>query len=354
MKIIILIEDLDYGGIQSIGCGLAELLSKKYDVNIVHGESQNEGFRPKIKLINVGKIYTNIFGKKIIKISFILKLLINLKRIRPNIIHSMGFTLGIIAGIILFKSIPIVVTSQTRIKRGNPTLNNFLVKNFIDKIILTSEYHRKIFPMNHFKDKINIIPNLVNDNLLPKTYKNFPKKSINIISISRLTRGKRLDKFITIVSKLQSMNLSVNAYIIGTGPAKEKLKKMISKLNVHNITFTGGTKDISRYLYKNSIYIHTSDAEIQPMILLEMNKVKIPVICSDIGGNKSLIKHGYNGLIAKNSKVSNFIDLILKLEKDLKLRFKIIKNGYNFVNENHSESVISKKYQTLYKKFNNV
>lgn len=354
MKIIILIEDLDFGGIQSIGCGLAELLSKKYDINIVHGESQNEGFKPKIKLINVGKIYTNIFGKKIIKISFILKLLINLRRIKPHIIHSMGFPLGIIAGILLFKSKPIIVTSQTRIKRGNPILNNFLVKNFIDKIILTSEYHRRIFPMNHFKDKIHIIPNLVNNDLLPKTLKNSTKKSINVFSISRLTRGKRLDKFIKIVSKLQSMNFSVNAYIIGTGPAKEKLKKLISKLNVHNIIFTGGVKDISKYLYKNSIYIHTSDAEIQPMILLEMNRLKIPVICSDIGGNKSLIKHGYNGLIAKNSKISNFINLILKLEKNLKLRLKIINNGYNYVNDNHSESVILKKYQTLYKKLNNV
>ena len=62
MKVAILIEKIEYGGIQSIGFGLAKMLNKNGDtVQIVHGENKIGEFCRGIEKVNLGKFITPFF-----------------------------------------------------------------------------------------------------------------------------------------------------------------------------------------------------------------------------------------------------------------------------------------------------
>ena len=131
MKVAILIEKIEYGGIQSIGFGLAKMLNKNGDtVQIVHGVNKIGKFCRGIEKINLGKFIIPSF-MPFISIKFIFKLACYLYKHKPDVIHSMGFPLGILASILTFNKTTCIVTSQTKLRRGNKFLNRFFINFFV-------------------------------------------------------------------------------------------------------------------------------------------------------------------------------------------------------------------------------
>ena len=354
MKIAILIEKIEHGGIQTIGLGLAKLLNQNgNEIHIVHGENKIGNFSPKIKKFKMGR-FISPFILPIVSLKFVFKFAIYLYKNKPDIVHSMGFPMGILASILTLKKIPCIVTSQTRIRRGNKQLNNLLIKNFIDKIILTSNYHKSIFPLNVSPKKLVIIPNMIEldtTNIQISNKKSFNKSNkITLLSVGRLTHGKRVDVFLNIIKKLSDKYENIQGVIVGEGPAIKELILLTKKLNIKKfVNFQGRVDNIFEFFKKSDILLHTTKREIQPMLLIEAGAFGIPVICSNIGGNKTIINHGINGLIPENNKIGEYVSLIEFLIND-KRKFKNLSLEAKKIVENRfSSKIIIPEYTKLYK-----
>ena len=234
---------------------------------------------------------------------------------------------------------------------------NFIVKN-TDKITSVSSFGKnKLLEIANksLKEEIN-----KKVRILPMgTYlEQFKKRKLkrgrvkNILFVGRLAEKKGVSYLIKAISLL---NKEVRLLIIGDGPLKKDLLSLTNKLNLKNkIEFLGYKtgKEKLKYFFDADLLVVPSivtkigDTEGLPVVIMEGLASGLPIIATDVGGIKEIIKNGYNGLIIKekNSKeIANKIKLVIennKFKRRLSINAKKSSRNYDW-------GYISKKYADL-------
>jgi glycosyltransferase involved in cell wall biosynthesis len=186
------------------------------------------------------------------------------------------------------------------------------------------------------------IPNAIEIDSLPLDINQ--KYDKQIIFVGRLSKEKGIKSLIRL-SKILPEN--IHLVIIGSGPLENEIKK-IAKIH-SNIDFLG-------YLPKNKVIplIRGSFALIQPSLaegisttILEAMACKIPIIASNIGGNKELVIDNENGFLIPPEDVDQLNKKIIQLSEDDKL-VELFGQKSSELIKNFQWSSVGKKYLKLY------
>lgn len=129
-----------------------------------------------------------------------------------------------------------------------------------------------------------------------------------ITTISRLTKFKRVDLSILILSKLRRAGLEATLYVLGTGEEEENLKKMVLSLKLdENVKFVGHVQNVMDYLVASDFILHPSLLESSCVVIKEAGIAAKPVIvCKNVGDFDEYINHLENGYIFENEE-SKFV-----------------------------------------------
>ena len=186
------------------------------------------------------------------------------------------------------------------------------------------------------------IPNAIEIDSLPLDINQ--KYDKQIIFVGRLSKEKGIKSLIRL-SKILPEN--IHLVIVGSGPLENEIKKTAK---IHsNIDFLG-------YLPKNKVIplIRGSFALIQPSLaegisstLLEAMACKIPIIASNIGGNKELVIDNENGFLIHPEDVDELNKKIIQLSEDDKL-VELFGQKSSELIKNFQWSSVGKKYLKLY------
>jgi glycosyltransferase involved in cell wall biosynthesis len=196
------------------------------------------------------------------------------------------------------------------------------------------DYYKKLgLNVYHIPNSIDI------QSLSTKSDRRYQKQ---IIFAGRLSSEKGIDVLCELIEILPS---DIHLIILGSGP-KENLLKNTSKSNV----------DYLGYLPKNETIslIRGSDILIQPSLIegisstiLEAMACKVPVITTNVGGNKEIIEHNTTGILIEPNNSQKLLDEILKLFASSDFRNKLINSAYSNV-QKYDWSHVGKLYLTLY------
>ncbi len=161
------------------------------------------------------------------------------------------------------------------------------------------------------KEKISIIYNSVDiQKFKPIPDKQAKNKIIKIISTGRLIKRKGYEYLIEAVAEMNNIQVE----LIGDGNLKEELEKL-AKEKEANISFLGKKKhnELVLYLQKADIFCLPSLNEGMSNSLLEAMACGLPIITTDTGGARELIKD--NGfIVGKGSSpeikraIKNYLD----------------------------------------------
>ena len=83
------------------------------------------------------------------------------------------------------------------------------------------------------------------------------------------------------------------------------------------------------------------------MVLIEAMRQKIPIICSDSGGIKEVVKNNQNGLTFKTNDVEDLKKKIEKLIRSKSLRVKLGSRGYKIFKNKFTNKRLIKEYEQL-------
>lgn len=138
---------------------------------------------------------------------------------------------------------------------------------------VTKTNDKSIIPINNF---INT------DEIFEKSSKNIDfkvdEKKYNLASMGRLCHQKGFDILIDEVSQLIQIRNDVHLYIIGDGPDKQKLEKLVFERKVvEYITFLGNLKNPFPYLKQMDGFVLDSRYEGQGMVLWEAKALGLPI-----------------------------------------------------------------------------
>ena len=143
----------------------------------------------------------------------------------------------------------------------------------------------------------------------------FDYNSINFLTVCRLVKQKAIDRFIRVHSKLINRGLKHKVYIIGDGPEKENLQKLIKQENVEDTFILLGKKENPYPYIKNANYFCLlSEFEGYGMVLEEAKILNKPIIITNTAA-RECIENYPKALILENSE-DEIYDGLYKLLND--------------------------------------
>ena len=186
-----------------------------------------------------------------------------------------------------------------------------ILKRF-DVITATGSFTRKFLVNNGIReDKIFLLPHVVDDKFKPINI----QKEYDLVYIGRLAKVKHIETLIKAVSTVKKSYPHLRVVIVGDGPEMNSLEKLSRELNLtKNIDFIGFQIDVWNWYNTAKISILTSEREGFPYSVVESLSCGVPVITSNCGDIRDVIKNEYNGIIIDDYQdYKSFAEAIIDL-----------------------------------------
>ncbi len=162
----------------------------------------------------------------------------------------------------------------------------------------------------------------------------------NIIGITtRLHKIKYVNHLIKAFKTISAEYPNWILLITGDGTEKWKLKEMVENLSLQEkVIFNGFTENPMLISSLHDISILTSKLEGFSNSIVEYFAVGNPVVATDVGGVREIIKDGENGFLYPFGNINSLIDKISTLIESVDLRLKFKENALNTLKNNFTES----------------
>ena len=134
---------------------------------------------------------------------------------------------------------------------------------------------------------------------------NIPEDAKVILTVGNLNANKNQSLIIEAMSKMKRDNLYL--LIAGVGDLKEELEQLAKSYDLSDrVKLLGYRTDIGELYSTADVVCHPSKREGLSVTIMESMACGLPVICSDIRGNRDLIVNGKGGYLCKSNDVNAF------------------------------------------------
>lgn len=174
-----------------------------------------------------------------------------------------------------------------------------------------------------------------------------------IVTTSRLVEKNGIDTLIRAVAILKKAAKPVQCHILGDGPDRSKLERLVRDLGVeHEITFFGSVPfaNVPAYLARADIFVRLSRSEGMGVSFIEALAAGLPIVGTPAGGITDIIIDGKTGLFAKIDDPEDAAGKIMLLLQNPQLAQAIVENGTKMLQERFLWSLIAKRYEEIFER----
>lgn len=295
-----------------------------------------------------------------------------LRDIKPTLIHAHFGVEGVYAVKLADKlQIPVITTfhgfdatttSSSLVLSGKPAWINYaLFKNELTKkgalFICVSEFIRKKVINMGFPEERTITHYIgIDVSGPPPSKKEMPHKTI--LHVARLTEKKGTKYLIRAFAKVVEQSKQSKLIIIGDGPLKQDLLKLVNDLNLDKkVEFLGSQPNsvVMEWMSKSDIFCLPSvtalsgDSEGLGMVFLEAASAQLPTVATNHGGIPEAVVDGETGFLVEERNSLQLADKLLVLLNNRNVRLQMGKNARARITKKFNLSIQSKKLESLYK-----
>ncbi|KON27199.1 hypothetical protein AC481_05570 [miscellaneous Crenarchaeota group archaeon SMTZ-80] len=221
-----------------------------------------------------------------------------------------------------------------------------------NKIVVSSKFTcKKYVKLGIRREKMIIVtPGINMDKFRAETNTDWVRKRYSvydkkiILTVARLFEHKGVDMVIKALPEVLARVPNTIYFIVGKGPEKERLKKMVIKNNLEeNVLFIGyvPAKDLPAYYEACDVFImvsreirEKSHVEGFGIVCLEANACGKPVIGGRTGGVEEAICDGETGLLIEPYRKEDVVQALIRLLIDKKYSQRLGNNGRERVKQN--------------------
>lgn len=269
-----------------------------------------------------------VFPKLAIIISCFLGKMLYKKKIsnwKPDLIHSHYlFNLPIAVAIKKKYHIPIVATEHWSALESMRKLRYVKVLSkyykYSDSIISVSRHLASAIKRVSGAETTVIYNMVADDFFVPNvTDRKFPhaRARVKFASVGNLVKLKGYDVLISAFKKVQEDNVAIELDIIGDGPERDDLERMVASLDLgDNISFHGkkGKNEVISLLCQSDCFVLSSRSETFGVVYAEAMAVGIPVIATDCGGPSEFV-NANQGLLVPVGDVNALAEAMEKFAR---------------------------------------
>jgi len=202
-----------------------------------------------------------------------------------------------------------------------------------DALICLNESDREIAREQlHFPaDKLHLVTNGIDTNQLrlpTAAQRNNARQLLGckndrpiVAMVGRLWPQKDPLCFVEMADRLIRDGVDANFCMIGDGELRGALEEQIAQRGLGDRVFLLGWRDdVPRLLHGLDLFVLTSRWEGLPLVILEAMACGVPVVASNIPGNRDAVHHGRTGFLADAGSPIAFAAAVASLLNDNSLR----------------------------------
>jgi len=170
-------------------------------------------------------------------------------------------------------------------------------------IMISTETFDRAKKMPGLSARVSLIKNgiapiqfLARDEARKELAPQVPNQAFWIGGIGELHQNKN---WTSAIEALSSLPNHVHLLIIGDGEERLALEQTITKHKLNSRVHLLGYVDGAKYLKAFDVFILPSKKEGLPYVLLEAGLANLPVVASDLPGNRDIIETGTNGILVE-------------------------------------------------------
>jgi glycosyltransferase involved in cell wall biosynthesis len=169
-------------------------------------------------------------------------------------------------------------------------------------------------------------------------------------AVGRLSREKDYPTMLNAFNAVLEKHASATLRIAGDGPVRAALEAEASRLGVAGrARFLGLHGDIPRLLGELDLFVQSSVTEGISLTLLEAMSAGLPVVATDVGGNREVVVDGVTGFLVPARDASALAERICTLLGDPPLARRLGEAGQARVREMFSIERMVKEYHGVYR-----
>jgi len=192
------------------------------------------------------------------------------------------------------------------------------------------------------KQSIAVVGNVV-DNLSFRSIENYDRK--DFLFVGRLLSIKNVNFLIKAFKEFNKEVTDWKLTIVGDGPERQKLEKLILELNLSNSVKILGLLqpfELIQEYKKHAVFILPSLSEPWGLVVNEAIASNLPVIVSSNCGVAEVFEDGRNGLVFNPNDKNKLVQSMLKLYMSLELRTSLAKEANKVLDELNPEKYAEK------------
>ena len=203
------------------------------------------------------------------------------------------------------------------------------------------------------KDKFGLMPPGLAIGLIPSRKDSrialaLPVDSLQCAFIGRVTKIKRPDRFLDVVSEIKRRGISLDFFIAGDGELLDMCRERIKREDLP-VTILGWQSDIERVLSSADMVVLTSDNEGTPLSLIQAGMAGLAVVTTNVGSVPEVVLSGSTGIVT-GLNIQQIADALEKLASDKGLRTKLGAAAKEFTLSNFGLKRLAHDHEELYKK----
>ena len=171
-----------------------------------------------------------------------------------------------------------------------------------------------------------------------------------ITHIAEFNDNKRQIDIVYAAEKLREMyGDDFIILLLGRGSKVDCICNKISELNLrHNVRYLGYRSDVNQILSFTDVGLLVSLREGLPKSIMEMMSMKVPVVVTNIRGNRDLIQDGYNGFLVDVRAPEQIANRCYEILTNSELAEKFRVNSYKKMVEEYSLERILEELEKVY------
>lgn len=323
-RILLITESLGQGGAERQICGLAKMLTDKgYPCRLIT-YIENQFYEHYLNNNKVDYELVSSLKGKFFRVLYMIKYLY---RYRPDVVISFLPSVNkMICLASLFYKCKYIISER----------NNYVNLSMIDKInfflynratyVVPNSYSQSQFISNNYpklRNKIYTIINFVDFDFFRPANTKDDKSILECVIAARYGHQKNVKRFLRVVKKLKHEGIKIHFDWYGNINFDRdyfcECDDYVRKNNMEDIiTLNPETKNIVDKYHTCDFFCLPSLYEGYPNVIIEAMCCELPILCSDVFDNSTIVKEGLNGFLFNpldENSIYNAIIRIINLSK---------------------------------------